>query len=231
VTAAPPADRVRIAASHWKPRFVANGIDANDFDRVLDETTDWGDWAPNWRRVGDEHRALADEASRRGHMVTAAAAYQRAAWCYHLGKFLWFEDDDLHDALRESTVATYAKAMPHLDPPGERIEAPFDGSPLAANLRRPPDAERPPLVILGHGLGGTREHGLEPFAQRFADAGIAALASPTGTSATAAASLGSCSTSSASSATGRQRSPMRATSTGSTTSGSRCGGPRSAAVM
>jgi dienelactone hydrolase len=38
-----------------------------------------------------------------------------------------------------------------------------------------PDAERPPLVILGHGLGGTREYGLEAYAQRFANAGIAAL--------------------------------------------------------
>ncbi len=38
-----------------------------------------------------------------------------------------------------------------------------------------PDAERPPLVILGHGLGATREYGLEPFARRFAEAGIAAL--------------------------------------------------------
>src|SRR6266487_7056742 len=38
-----------------------------------------------------------------------------------------------------------------------------------------PKAERPPLVILGHGLGATREYGLEPYAQRFADAGIAAL--------------------------------------------------------
>ncbi len=38
------------------------------------------------------------------------------------------------------------------------------------------EAERPPLVILGHGLGATREFGLEPYARRFADAGIAALA-------------------------------------------------------
>src|SRR4051812_43555775 len=38
-----------------------------------------------------------------------------------------------------------------------------------------PDAQRPPLVILGHGLGATREYGLEPYAERFADAGIAAL--------------------------------------------------------
>src|SRR5688500_196635 len=38
-----------------------------------------------------------------------------------------------------------------------------------------PDAEHPPLVILGHGLGATREYGLEPFARRFGEAGIAAL--------------------------------------------------------
>src|SRR5205807_2673680 len=38
-----------------------------------------------------------------------------------------------------------------------------------------PDAEHPPLVILGHGLGATREYGIEPYAQRFADAGIAAM--------------------------------------------------------
>lgn len=38
-----------------------------------------------------------------------------------------------------------------------------------------PDAESPPLVILGHGLGATREFGLAPYARRFADAGIASL--------------------------------------------------------
>src|SRR5437870_7205787 len=38
-----------------------------------------------------------------------------------------------------------------------------------------PDAERRPLVILGHGLGATREYGLKPYAQCFAEAGIAAL--------------------------------------------------------
>jgi len=58
------ANRVQLAAGHWKPRFVANGIDANDFDRVLSETVEWRDWAPNWMRVGDEHRAIADEAER-----------------------------------------------------------------------------------------------------------------------------------------------------------------------
>src|SRR3954451_21771760 len=57
-----------------------------------------------------------------------------------------------------------------------RLEVAFqsDGDACRAWLFMP-DAERPPLVILGHGLGATREYGLEPFARRFADAGIAAL--------------------------------------------------------
>src|SRR5437773_12331653 len=98
--AAETADHVRLAAGHWKPRFVANGIDSNDFDRVLDETREWRDWAPNWKRVGDVHRAIADDATGGGRGVTATDAYQRAAWCYHLGKFLWFEGAVIPGILR-----------------------------------------------------------------------------------------------------------------------------------
>jgi fermentation-respiration switch protein FrsA (DUF1100 family) len=54
------------------------------------------------------------------------------------------------------------------------VAFPSDGDECRAWLFMP-DAERPPLVILGHGLGATRELGLEPYARRFADAGIAAL--------------------------------------------------------
>lgn len=39
-----------------------------------------------------------------------------------------------------------------------------------------PDTPRPPVVVLGHGLGATREMRLNAFAERFAAAGIAALA-------------------------------------------------------
>ena len=39
-----------------------------------------------------------------------------------------------------------------------------------------PDSVSPPVVILGHGLGATREMRLDAFAERFARAGIAALA-------------------------------------------------------
>jgi uncharacterized protein len=46
----------------------------------------------------------------------------------------------------------------------------------AAWLYVPTGVTSPPVVILGHGLGGTREMRLDAFAERFAQAGIAALA-------------------------------------------------------
>jgi 2,6-dihydroxypseudooxynicotine hydrolase len=168
------ANRVQLAAGHWKPRFVANGIDANDFDRILAATTEWRDWAPNWMRVGDEHRAIAEDAERSGHLVTATEAYQRAAWCYHLGKFLWFEDGALHDELRERTVATYAKAMPRLDPPGRRIEAPFEDSFIPGILRAPRGVSRPPLAILVPGLDSVKEE-LYAMENDFLRRGLATL--------------------------------------------------------
>src|SRR2546423_10260344 len=46
----------------------------------------------------------------------------------------------------------------------------------AAWLYLPTGVTSPPVVILGHGLGGTREMRLDGYAERFAQAGIAALA-------------------------------------------------------
>src|SRR5256885_1520558 len=94
-------NKVQLAASHWKPRFTANGIDVNDFEKVLASTTEWKDWGPAWMKMGDAHRSLAEEAEGKGRKITATEAYQRAAWCYHLGKFLWFEDRAIHDELRD----------------------------------------------------------------------------------------------------------------------------------
>ena len=49
-------------------------------------------------------------------------------------------------------------------------------SSCAAWLYLPSGVASPPVVILGHGLGATREMRLDAFAERFAQAGIAALA-------------------------------------------------------
>jgi 2,6-dihydroxypseudooxynicotine hydrolase len=150
-------NRAQLAASHWKPRFIANGIDVNDFEQVLAAMTDWKEWAPAWGEVGDAHRALAETAEREGRTVTATEAYQRAAWSYHLGKFLWFEDRGLHEDLVRRTVESYKKALPGLDLPGERLELPFEGAVIPAILRKPRGVASPPLVLMVPGLDSVKE--------------------------------------------------------------------------
>ncbi|GGO86254.1 alpha/beta hydrolase [Nocardioides phosphati] len=51
-----------------------------------------------------------------------------------------------------------------------------DGDSCAAWLFLPQGVERSPVVVLGHGLGASREMRVDAFAERFAAAGIAALA-------------------------------------------------------
>lgn len=46
----------------------------------------------------------------------------------------------------------------------------------SAWLYLPAGVERPPVVVLGHGLGAIREMRLDAFSERFAAAGIATLA-------------------------------------------------------
>jgi pimeloyl-ACP methyl ester carboxylesterase len=150
-------NRVQIAGHHWRPRFVANGIDVNDFDGVLARTTEWEDWGPNWRAMGAVHEELARDAEGRGHTLSATAAYQRAAWCYHLGKFLWFEDAELHALLRDRAVAVYGRTLAHLDPPAERLEFPFEGHIVPGHLRRPRHGETPALVLIVPGLDSSKE--------------------------------------------------------------------------
>ncbi|HVS49364.1 MAG TPA: alpha/beta hydrolase [Candidatus Dormibacteraeota bacterium] len=157
MTAQAAANRVQVAAHHWRPRFIANGVDVNDFDETVARTTEWKDWAPNWRTVGEMHEALGREAKERGRDLTAARAFQRAGWCYHLGKFLWFEDLGVHAELRDRSVSVYREALPHLDPPAERLEIPFEGRFIPGNLRRPRAAGRSPLVLLVPGLDSSKE--------------------------------------------------------------------------
>jgi uncharacterized protein len=58
----------------------------------------------------------------------------------------------------------------------EDLEFCSKGDSCAAWLYRPRgDAKRVPIVVMAHGLSGTRRDGLGPFAERFAAAGIAAL--------------------------------------------------------
>ena len=152
-----PDERVSAAIAHWAPRFVANGVDMNDFQTVTASVESWDEWLPAWRANGDLHAALALEAERAGRSRSAGEAWNRAALSYHFGKFVWMVDIHLY---RENTflaVEALRNAHRHLDPGAERLEIPYEGISIAANLRRPQGTELPPLAFLIPGLDSTKE--------------------------------------------------------------------------
>ena len=66
-------------------------------------------------------------------------------------------------------------ALPHLDPPGERVLIPYQGKHLAATLRKPRNVPRPPVVLMTMGLDSTKEE-LLTFEDTFLARGMAILA-------------------------------------------------------
>jgi len=148
---------VQAAIDHWAPRFIAMGVDYNDFVRTTGRIERWEDWLEGWCRLADEHLGLAQEAERAGHGQSAGEAYLRAALSLHFGKFVWVLDADAHRAATERSISALYRAQGYLDPTAERIEAALDGAVLAGNLRRPAGVAQPPLVVLIPGLDSTKE--------------------------------------------------------------------------
>ncbi|MHB8470449.1 MAG: alpha/beta hydrolase family protein [Gaiellaceae bacterium] len=149
--------RVADAIAHWAPRFVANGVDVNDFRRVTAGIATWAEWLPAWLEDGHRHAALAQEAEEQGRSRTAGEAWNRAALSYHFAKFVWLLDLQRHAEATRLAVQALRNAHRHLDPTAERIEIPFaGGATLVGNLRRPA-GDPAPLVLLLPGLDSTKE--------------------------------------------------------------------------
>jgi 2,6-dihydroxypseudooxynicotine hydrolase len=60
-------------------------------------------------------------------------------------------------AAHAKAVACRALALPHLLPPGERVEMPYQGKWLAGILRKPAGVDRPPAVVMAMGLDSAKE--------------------------------------------------------------------------
>lgn len=150
-------ERVTAAVANWAPRFVAQGIDYNDFLRTTSRIERWEEWLDAWCATGDLHTGLASEADARGRTQSAGEAYVRAALCYHFAKFVWLVDLEKHRAATCKAISSIYAAHRLLDPGAERLEIPFEGVTLVGNLRRPPGLPRPPLVLLIPGLDSTKE--------------------------------------------------------------------------
>src|SRR5260221_2403020 len=119
--------RVAAAVSHWAPRFVANGIDYNDFQRVTAAIETWDSWCAQWCQAASPHENLGRAALADNRCLSAGSHLTQAAVYYHFAKFMFVNDLGQMRAAHEAAVRCLNDALPHLDPPGERVEIPFDG--------------------------------------------------------------------------------------------------------
>jgi dienelactone hydrolase len=150
-------ERVEAAIRNWAGRFIANGIDYNDFVRTTAAIERWDEWLNAWTETAQVHVALAEDARANGYDRSAGEAYLRAAVSFHFSKFVWVLDPELHRRNTESAVTCLYAAHALLDPTAERIEAAVEGGTVVANLRRPVGDAPAPLVVLIPGLDSTKE--------------------------------------------------------------------------
>jgi 2,6-dihydroxypseudooxynicotine hydrolase len=95
--------------------------------------------------------------------------------CYHFAKFVFVTDYEQMRRAHAKAVECRNLALPLLDPPGERVAIPYEGSILYGNLRRPAGVGRPPVVVLCMGLDSAKEE-MDTYEQSFLVRGMATLA-------------------------------------------------------
>jgi 2,6-dihydroxypseudooxynicotine hydrolase len=148
---------VASATSHWGPRFTVNGVTVADFEQITAGLERWSDWCSAWVAAGSRHEDLGRTALAENRLRSAGEHLAQAAVYHHFAKFVFVEDLDQMRAAHARAVACLDEALPHLDPPGRRIEMPFEGSRLVAVLRVPAQEGPHPVVVLVPGLDSTKE--------------------------------------------------------------------------
>src|SRR5207248_10085169 len=133
------------------------------------------DWCAGWSQVAAEHEQLGRNALAAGRGMSAGAHLSQAAVYYHFAKFLFVTDPGQMRAAHMRAVGCLTDALPLLDPPGRRIEIPFDGSRMVGILRLPAQdlGEAPrPVMIMIPGLDSAKEE-LRSTEELFLERGIA----------------------------------------------------------
>jgi dipeptidyl aminopeptidase/acylaminoacyl peptidase len=165
-------DRVTAAVSHWAPRFTTNGITVSDFSTITKEVERWEDWCAAWSAAGEKHAALGERALAEGRSRSAGGHLAQAAAYFHFGKFLFVDDLDEMKAAHARAVACLDAALPYLDPPGRRVEIPFEDSRMVGILRLPHGEGPHPVVLMIPGLDSAKEE-FRSTEQLFLDRGMA----------------------------------------------------------
>jgi len=168
-------EQVALVLSHNTPRYLATGVDPNDFQRIVSRLGGWDSWCRIWYDEAARHETLGEQAGERGRTITAAECFLRASIYYHYAKHLFAHEANQYRDAHNAMLRCYQAAAPHLDPPVERIEIPFEDCTLPGNLRRPSNRDRAPVAIILPGLDACKEE-LHAWSEAFVRRGVATLA-------------------------------------------------------
>jgi 2,6-dihydroxypseudooxynicotine hydrolase len=166
---------MEVALTHWAPRFIANGVDANDLRDLASAIGRWDEWCAAWSARAAQHEALGRAAAAAGYTLSAGEHLTRAALYFHFAKFLFMHDRPAMRRAHARAVECRRDALPWLQPPGERIELPYLDGRLAGILRRPAGAARPPVVLMAMGLDSAKEE-MHAYESTFLARGVATFA-------------------------------------------------------
>ena len=176
------------AAVEWRPldevkkmvlqntghRGAFAGVKREDVETILAniKSLDRDEWAREWCKVGLAYEARGDERAKAGAPAKELAETYELAFNYcMLGRYPVASSPGKKEAYQHS-VRQYRKAGPHLDPPLQVIEIPFEGKKLVGYLRVPKGAAKPPVVMNWGGVDGWKEDRERPN-QRLLKAGLA----------------------------------------------------------
>ncbi|HEX6321342.1 MAG TPA: alpha/beta fold hydrolase [Burkholderiales bacterium] len=139
-------------------RYLAYGVDYFDIERILERIKRAADWAREWGAEGEARARDAEEALARGSRLSAGELFMRGALLCHFGALgVRGESLPFTDEVNALKAKLYARALPLLSPPGERVDIPFAGASFPGTLRKPAGAPRAAVVMLIPGAGSTKE--------------------------------------------------------------------------
>ncbi|NQU69322.1 MAG: prolyl oligopeptidase family serine peptidase [Rhodospirillales bacterium] len=129
-------------------------------------------------RIAGKREAMAQQAERDGHPVTAGQNYFTAAAYYTMAQGPIHEDGNPRNlALSARKNACYDNFIAHAPHPIERIDIPFENSALPGFLHLPPNATgKTPCVVFLGGMDNFKEMLVTQPGDKFLERGMAVLA-------------------------------------------------------
>ena len=140
------------------------GADIDEVFTTAQQITagDYDSWHDAWFATADRVALEADEAYRRGHLVSARDGLLRASNYYRSSEFFLHghPDDPRIDRAYNRSVACFQTAVQLLDLSIQPVQIPYEGTVLYGYFYRAAGAspgERRPVVVMHNGFDGTAE--------------------------------------------------------------------------